>query len=76
MTIYTFSGGHIYWSPYSVATHLFVSAGPVVVPLRFMCKKFYKPETFLFIFLCCVVLSCVSSRACSAFTVGIDLLLG
>jgi len=30
ITIYTFSGGHICWSPYTVVTRLLAIAGPVV----------------------------------------------
>ena len=31
----SFSGGHICWSPYTVATRLLASAGPVGVPVPF-----------------------------------------
>ena len=31
----SFSGGHICWSPYTVATRLLASAGPVVQPFLY-----------------------------------------
>jgi len=39
ITIYTFSGGHIRWSPYLLATRLLASVGPVAITRLFWCHN-------------------------------------